>query len=112
VETSDAFKGYSQGPSAIYVISGGTGAIAEKLVQTVLVQFPEDQVPVLTFAHVCETEQLEEAVAIYELSNKIPLFSVILIRAVIYACLRIYRAQREAGEVSMRRYPSQAREMI
>jgi len=57
------FKRSSQGPSPIYVISGGTGASAEKLVHTLLVQFPEYDVPVLTSAHVCETEQLEEVVA-------------------------------------------------
>ena len=49
-------------PPPIYVVSGGTGASGEQLVHTVLVQFPDRQVPVHTVAHVRQVEQIEEAV--------------------------------------------------
>jgi len=49
-------------PRPIYVVSGGTGASGEQLVHTVLVQFPDSEVPVHTVAHVRQVEQIEEAV--------------------------------------------------
>jgi hypothetical protein len=50
-------------PPPIYVISGGTGASAEQVVHTVLAQFPESSVPVITIAHVRRTEQVREIAA-------------------------------------------------
>jgi regulator of PEP synthase PpsR (kinase-PPPase family) len=50
-------------PPPIYIVSGGTGASGEQIVHTLLVQFPERQVPVITVAHVRHTEQLEDVVA-------------------------------------------------
>ena len=49
--------------SPIYVVSGGTGASGEQLVHTVLVQFPEAQVPVITVNHVRQVKQIEETLS-------------------------------------------------
>ena len=49
--------------SPIYVVSGGAGASGEQLVHTVLAQFPESRVSVITLAHVNRMEQIESAVA-------------------------------------------------
>ena len=49
-------------PPPIYIVSGGAGASAEQLVHTVLVQFPENQIPVITVAHVRQVEQLQHVV--------------------------------------------------
>ena len=51
----------SKTPS-IYVVSGGTGTSGEQLVHTVLVQFPESRVLVITVNHVHQIEQIEETV--------------------------------------------------
>jgi regulator of PEP synthase PpsR (kinase-PPPase family) len=50
-------------PSPIYVVSGGTGASGEQLVRTVLVQFPEAQVPVIIVNHVRQVSQIRNTVA-------------------------------------------------
>lgn len=44
----------------IYIVSGGTGASGEQVVYTLLVQFPESQVPIITVAHVRHVEQVED----------------------------------------------------
>jgi len=44
----------------IYIVSGGAGASGEQVVHTVLVQFPESDVQVITAAHVRQPEQVEE----------------------------------------------------
>jgi regulator of PEP synthase PpsR (kinase-PPPase family) len=49
--------------SPIYLVSGSTGASGEQLVQTVLAQFPECQVPVITLPRVRDEEQVEDVVA-------------------------------------------------
>lgn len=56
-------------PPPIYVVSGGTGASGEQLVHTVLVQFPDNKVPVHTIAHVRQLEQIEETVRRAEASG-------------------------------------------
>ena len=50
-------------PKPIYVVSGGTGASGEQLVRTVLVQFPDSHVPVITADHVRQIEQIEEIIS-------------------------------------------------
>ncbi len=50
------------GPPSIYIVSGSTGASGEQLVHTVLAQFPESRVPVITVAHVRQMEQIEDVV--------------------------------------------------
>lgn len=50
-------------PASIYIVSGGTGASAEQLVHTVLVQFPEKQVFVKTIAPVRQIAQIEDVIA-------------------------------------------------
>lgn len=50
-------------PPPIYVVSGGAGASGEQLVHTVLAQFPQRQVPVITVGHVRRMEQVEQVVA-------------------------------------------------
>jgi regulator of PEP synthase PpsR (kinase-PPPase family) len=47
----------------IYIVSGGVGASGEQLVNTVLAQFPDSEVPVITVAHVRHLEQIEEVVS-------------------------------------------------
>ena len=49
-------------PPPIYIVSGGAGASGEQLVYTVLAQFPESRVPVITLGHVRRPEQIEDAV--------------------------------------------------
>ncbi len=50
-------------PPPIYIISGGAGASGEQLVHTVLAQFPDSRVPVITLGNIREIEQLEKIVA-------------------------------------------------
>jgi regulator of PEP synthase PpsR (kinase-PPPase family) len=50
-------------PTSIYVVSGGTGASGEQLVRTVLAQFPEARVPVVTVSHVRHLAQIRHVVA-------------------------------------------------
>ncbi len=50
-------------PPPIYVVSGGTGASGEQVVYTVLAQFPEAGVPVVTIPHVHHRAQVEDAIA-------------------------------------------------
>jgi hypothetical protein len=53
---------HSDNPPPVYVVSGGIGASGERLVQTVLVQFPGSKVPVITVPHVRQVEQVEAIV--------------------------------------------------
>ncbi len=46
----------------IFVVSGGVGASGEQLVNTVLAQFPDQHVPVITINHVRNPQQIAEAV--------------------------------------------------
>jgi [pyruvate, water dikinase]-phosphate phosphotransferase / [pyruvate, water dikinase] kinase len=50
-------------PPPIYVVSGGTGASGEQVVYTVLAQFPDSGVPVVTIARVHHRAQVEDAIA-------------------------------------------------
>jgi regulator of PEP synthase PpsR (kinase-PPPase family) len=50
-------------PTSIYVVSGGTGASGEQLVRTVLAQFPESRVSVVTVSHVRHLAQIRHVVA-------------------------------------------------
>src|SRR6185503_4675893 len=47
----------------IYLVSGGTGASGERVVQTALAQFPEVNVQIIVFSHVRTTEEIENAVS-------------------------------------------------
>jgi [pyruvate, water dikinase]-phosphate phosphotransferase / [pyruvate, water dikinase] kinase len=47
----------------IYIVSGGFGASGEQLVNTILAQFPDSDVPVYTVNHVRQMGQVETAVA-------------------------------------------------
>jgi len=49
-------------PPPIYIVSGALGASGEQLVQTVLAQFPDAEVPVIKVSNVRRMEQIEEAV--------------------------------------------------
>lgn len=57
MDTSD-----KTGPPPIYIVSGGTGASGDQLVHTVLAQFPESDVQVITLGHVRHLEQVEDVV--------------------------------------------------
>jgi regulator of PEP synthase PpsR (kinase-PPPase family) len=56
-------SGGPERPPPIYVVSGGTGASGEQVVHTVLVQFPGNDVSVITVAHVCQIAQVEDVLA-------------------------------------------------
>jgi [pyruvate, water dikinase]-phosphate phosphotransferase / [pyruvate, water dikinase] kinase len=47
----------------IYIVSAGSGASGEQIVETVLAQFPQVHVPIIKIAHVRQQEQIEDAVA-------------------------------------------------
>jgi regulator of PEP synthase PpsR (kinase-PPPase family) len=46
----------------VYLVSGGTGASGEQLVHTVLAQFPDREVPVVTISRVRHVDQVENVV--------------------------------------------------
>lgn len=48
---------------AIYIVSGGVGASGEQVVQTVLAQFPDCSVQVVTAGNVRQISQIEEVIA-------------------------------------------------
>ena len=50
-------------PPPIYIVSGGVGASGEQLVQTLLAQFPDNNVPVITVGNVRQVTQLKRVVA-------------------------------------------------
>ncbi|HSD85384.1 MAG TPA: pyruvate, water dikinase regulatory protein, partial [Anaerolineae bacterium] len=50
-------------PPPIYIVSGGVGASGEQLVQTVLAQFPDSHVPVITVGNVRQVTQIKRVVA-------------------------------------------------
>ena len=50
-------------PPPIYVVSGGVGASGEQLVQTVLAQFPDNNVPVITVGNVRQATQIKRVIA-------------------------------------------------
>jgi regulator of PEP synthase PpsR (kinase-PPPase family) len=50
-------------PPPIYIVSGGVGASGEQLVQTVLAQFPDSHVPVITVGNVRQITQIKRVVA-------------------------------------------------
>jgi regulator of PEP synthase PpsR (kinase-PPPase family) len=47
----------------VYVVSGGNGASGEQLVETVLVQFPDFQIPIIKMTHIRQREKIKEIVA-------------------------------------------------
>ena len=47
----------------IYIVSGGTGSSGEQMVNTVLAQFPENQVEVVMVSQVRQMEEIEKVVA-------------------------------------------------
>jgi hypothetical protein len=47
----------------IYVVSGGVGASGEQLVQTVLAQFPDHHMPVITLGNVRQVTQIKRVIA-------------------------------------------------
>jgi regulator of PEP synthase PpsR (kinase-PPPase family) len=49
-------------PPPIYIVSGASGASAQQLVHTVLVQFPRVHVPVIRVAHVRTMEQVKSVI--------------------------------------------------
>jgi regulator of PEP synthase PpsR (kinase-PPPase family) len=56
-------------PPPIYIVSGALGASGEQLVNTVLAQFPDIEVPVIKVSNVRRMEQIEETVAEAEKSG-------------------------------------------
>ena len=56
-------KRVAKTPPPIYVVSGGVGASGEQLVQTVLAQFPDHRMPVITLGNVRQVTQLKRVIA-------------------------------------------------
>ncbi len=54
--------GRTEKASPVYIVSGGFGASGEQIVETVLAQFPDSRVPVVSVAHVRQMKQIEEVV--------------------------------------------------
>ena len=50
-------------PPPIYIVSGGVGASGEQLVQTVLAQFPDHHMPVITVGNVRQITRLKRVIA-------------------------------------------------
>jgi [pyruvate, water dikinase]-phosphate phosphotransferase / [pyruvate, water dikinase] kinase len=50
------------GVPPIYIVSGGAGSSGEGIVNTVLAQFPENRIPMITVGNVRSTEQIEKIV--------------------------------------------------
>jgi regulator of PEP synthase PpsR (kinase-PPPase family) len=50
-------------PPPIYIVSGGAGTSGEQLVDTVLVQFPDNHIQVIKRPHVRRIEQVEEIIS-------------------------------------------------
>lgn len=50
-------------PPPVFIVSGGAGTSGEQIVNTVLAQFPDNAVPVVTIGNVRLAGQIEEAVA-------------------------------------------------
>jgi regulator of PEP synthase PpsR (kinase-PPPase family) len=55
-------KGQSNPPPPIFIVSGGIGASGEQVVNTVLAQFPDVKVPVMTVRNVRRPEQLQDVI--------------------------------------------------
>ena len=53
--------GHKGAPPPVYVVSGGTGASGQQIVETVLVQFPSLQVPVVVRNHIRSLDAAEHA---------------------------------------------------
>lgn len=58
-----ARKRKAEVPPPVYIVSGGSGASGEQVVESVLAQFPDVQVPVLKVAHVHHKTQIRNVVA-------------------------------------------------
>jgi len=56
-------KEESSSPPPIYIVSGGKGTSGEQVVNTVLAQFPDITVPMVTVRNVRDPDQLEKVVA-------------------------------------------------
>ena len=58
-----SLKNKTGGIPPIYIVSGGLGASGEQVVETVLVQFPDFNIPIFKMAHTRSIEQVEEIAA-------------------------------------------------
>lgn len=67
----------SASPFRIFVVSGGVGACGEQVVNTVLAQFPEASVEIVTLGNIRESTQLDRAVALAAESGGIIVFSLV-----------------------------------
>jgi len=57
-----ARKHRGQAPPPVFIVSGGSGASGEQVVESVLAQFPDVQVPVVKIAHVHHKTQIRDLV--------------------------------------------------
>jgi regulator of PEP synthase PpsR (kinase-PPPase family) len=53
----------NESPPSIYIFSGGVGASGEQLVNTVLAQFPDNQIELIVKSNLRQPEQIEKALA-------------------------------------------------
>ncbi len=73
-------------PPPLYVVSGGVGASGEQLVQTVLAQFPDNNLPVITVGNVRQVTQIKRVIAQAKQAGGIE----------VQAALRVFRRGRFA----------------
>ncbi|MBP7634217.1 kinase/pyrophosphorylase [Candidatus Ozemobacteraceae bacterium] len=64
-------------PFRIFVVSGGVGACGEQVVNTVLAQFPDASVEVVTLGNIRENAQLDRAVDLAAEADGIIVFSLV-----------------------------------
>jgi regulator of PEP synthase PpsR (kinase-PPPase family) len=71
-------------PHTILIVSGGAGTSAEQLVHTILAQFPDSSVQVLTISNVRFTGQIDEAV------SQAQALGATLVHTLVDVSLRVY----------------------
>lgn len=77
---------------SILIVSGGAGASGEQLVHTVLAQFPDSQVQVITIPNIRFVEQIDEAI------ERAQADGATLVHTLVDEQLRIYLAQNAKAQ--------------
>jgi regulator of PEP synthase PpsR (kinase-PPPase family) len=87
-----AGKHKTQTPPPIYIISGGAGASGEQVVETVLAQFRDVQIPIHKIAHTRHRKQVRDVVLKASRAN------ATIVHTLVDADLRQYLIQLAGGE--------------
>ncbi len=84
-----------QKPPPIYLVSGASGATAQQLVHTVLVQFPQANVPLIHIPHVRTVEQVKSVVEQAERTGGFIVHTLVDVR-IRHTLMRLGRQSRVA----------------